>query len=183
MSATLTLLCYILGDDPHKIFSIDIAPTRSVSHLQKAIKEEKNITLKNVKPDALYLWKTSITVESNFKEDIANLKTQLSKDDSLSPVKLLSTVFPAIIDEHVHVIIECSSAIGEFFLVLPNFIGILSDFSDGNVVTVPTTDLGSKKRVLEVEHTIAKCQKFSEGEEQICLTPHLLISAESSSRP
>lgn len=40
MSTLLQLNCWVLGDDPNRIFPVEIAGTKTVGSLKKAIKDE-----------------------------------------------------------------------------------------------------------------------------------------------
>jgi hypothetical protein len=51
------LNCLVLGDDPNHVFPVEIAPTRTVGGLKKAIKGEKKHTFEHIDADALVLWK------------------------------------------------------------------------------------------------------------------------------
>jgi hypothetical protein len=59
MSNILKLNCWVLGDDPCHIFSVEIAVSKTVSTLKKAIKDEKKHTFDGIDPDLLDLWKVS----------------------------------------------------------------------------------------------------------------------------
>jgi hypothetical protein len=47
MPNTLALNCLVSGDDPDHIFTIEIANTKNVSALKKAIKAEKQLAFKH----------------------------------------------------------------------------------------------------------------------------------------
>ena len=63
MSGTLELFCWVQGDDYRQAFSLEIAGTKTVSALKKAIKEEKKVAFKHVDADTLKLWKVSASYE------------------------------------------------------------------------------------------------------------------------
>jgi hypothetical protein len=56
MRSNYKLNCLVLGDDPSHIFSVDIAPTESVSALKDLIKEKKKHAFRDVDADSLKLW-------------------------------------------------------------------------------------------------------------------------------
>jgi hypothetical protein len=70
----LELNCLVHGDDPHNIFPVKIASTESVGTLKKAIKEEKKVTLEHIDADALKLWKVSIPVDAEYKENVGEVE-------------------------------------------------------------------------------------------------------------
>ena len=53
----LSLFSYVLGDDPNKVFHVDIDSSKFIDHLKHAIKGEKSNAFKNVDADMLHLWK------------------------------------------------------------------------------------------------------------------------------
>jgi hypothetical protein len=57
---TVTLYCFVQGDDPDRIFSVRISmePTNTIVDMKKAICSEKK-SFKEVDYDALQLWKVS----------------------------------------------------------------------------------------------------------------------------
>ena len=63
MPNTLALNCLVSGDDPDHIFTIEIANTKNVSALKKAIKAEKQVAFQHVDADTLVLWKVSCPVD------------------------------------------------------------------------------------------------------------------------
>jgi hypothetical protein len=57
MSDMLNLNCWLLGDDPRRVFSVDIAKAKTVDALKKAIKKEKEPEFDDYVADRLDLWK------------------------------------------------------------------------------------------------------------------------------
>ncbi|KAG2339081.1 hypothetical protein BDR05DRAFT_951502, partial [Suillus weaverae] len=99
------LNCIVLGDDPGRIFEIKIAPTESVSALQKVIKEENKQQFDRVDAKNLKLWKVDLPVDDALKRTLESL--ELNKMESPSPVKKLQKVFSEIPeDEHLHIVIQ-----------------------------------------------------------------------------
>jgi Crinkler effector protein N-terminal domain len=101
----LQLNCLVLGDDHHCVFPVEIAPTKTVGALKKAIKEEKKHAFRNVDADILLIWEVSIPVDGNLKKNLNNLK--LADGRSLSPVDELLEVFSGeVTKKHVHIVIK-----------------------------------------------------------------------------
>jgi hypothetical protein len=59
MSNILELNCWVLGDDPRRVFSVEIVISKTVSALKKLIKDEKKHTFDGIDADLLDLWKVS----------------------------------------------------------------------------------------------------------------------------
>jgi hypothetical protein len=57
MSDMLNLNCWVLGDDPQRVFSVKIAKSETVGGLKKAIKKEKEPEFDDYAADRLDLWK------------------------------------------------------------------------------------------------------------------------------
>ncbi|KAG1860902.1 hypothetical protein F4604DRAFT_1957637 [Suillus subluteus] len=99
------LNCIVLGDDPRRVFEIKIAPTASVSALQKVIKDAKKQRLRHVAADCLDLWQVDLPYNETIKHSLSTLK--LDTEKSLSPVTKLQKVFSKIPeDEHLHIVIQ-----------------------------------------------------------------------------
>lgn len=58
MESNFELNCFILGDDPSRMFSVNILETDTVSHLKQVIKQMRN-AFRDVDADTLQLWKVS----------------------------------------------------------------------------------------------------------------------------
>jgi len=105
MSSTLSLLCYVLGDDPTNIFVVDIAPSKIVAHLRDAIKAKNSPKFNDVPANTLRLWKVSIAVDSSFKERIET--SNFVDEESLKPIEELSDIFPELPSrKHVHIVVK-----------------------------------------------------------------------------
>jgi hypothetical protein len=125
MSGTLDLNCLVLGHDASHIFPIEIAESKTVGTLRKAIKDEKRPAFDHVPADTLLLWKVSIPVNRNLTENLSKL--DFVDEGSLLPVKRLSGVFsdqPE--DEHLHIVVRVPPA-GEYELL--SFVITLHDCS------------------------------------------------------
>jgi hypothetical protein len=55
----ITLNCWVLSDDPDRVFSVDIDPKKSVDALKKAIKKEMKPAFDHIPANGLDLWKVS----------------------------------------------------------------------------------------------------------------------------
>jgi len=57
----LNLNCWVIGDDPKRVFSVEIAKTKTVAALKKAIKEDPSSKrdLNDIDAKYLDLWKVS----------------------------------------------------------------------------------------------------------------------------
>ena len=66
MSTTINLHCWVHGDDSGRIFSVEIAATKTVGVLEKAIKDKKQHGFGHV-DDTLVLWKVSILFDANLE--------------------------------------------------------------------------------------------------------------------
>ncbi|KAG1795979.1 uncharacterized protein HD556DRAFT_1526449 [Suillus plorans] len=101
-SGPLHLKCFMVGDDPRHVFEIEIAPTESVSGLQKVIKDAKMRRLDRVNADDLKLWKVKINLD-----DLHLLRTIGGESVELKPSTKLSTMFTDGVDDRcVHVIVQ-----------------------------------------------------------------------------
>ena len=60
MPRILELNCWVFGDDPNHVFSVEIEDTKTVSALKKAIKDEKEPTFDHIPADSLTLRKVII---------------------------------------------------------------------------------------------------------------------------
>ena len=121
MSHTLRLFCLILTDDLglSNPFPVDIAPTLTVGHLKKAIKEEKKNVLGSNDADQLILWKVSIPVDANLNDSLKNL--DLTNKEPLNPVDELSEVFPNPLErKHLHIVAQLPHA-GESCNLIPTY--------------------------------------------------------------
>ena len=56
---TLNLNCWVLGDDPRRIFPVEIASSEVVDGLKKAIEQEKKPKFDDYAADSLDLWRVS----------------------------------------------------------------------------------------------------------------------------
>jgi len=61
MSNTLELICWVLGDDPSRVFAVEIARSRVVSFLKEAIKDKTKCEFNDIDARSLRLWKVRNT--------------------------------------------------------------------------------------------------------------------------
>ena len=59
MSSILELNCWVLGDDPRRVFPLKIVCSETVGYLKKVIKDEKKPVFDDITADSLDLWKVS----------------------------------------------------------------------------------------------------------------------------
>ena len=59
MAGKISLNCWIVGLDKANRFSVDVPLSKTVDHLKKAIKKEKEPTLNHIAADQLKIWKVS----------------------------------------------------------------------------------------------------------------------------
>ncbi|KAG1851048.1 hypothetical protein DFJ58DRAFT_729029 [Suillus subalutaceus] len=98
----LKLNCIVLGDDPSHAFEIKIAPTESVSALQKAIKDAKKPHFDHVAADNLKLWKVKINLN-----DPHLLNAIGDEGVELKPLTELSKVFTDGVERGcIHVVVR-----------------------------------------------------------------------------
>ena len=81
----------MLNDDTSHIFPIEIAESKTVGALRKAIKDEKRHAFKHVDADTLVLWKVSVPVSRNLADNLS--KFDFVDEGSLLPMEELSEVF------------------------------------------------------------------------------------------
>jgi hypothetical protein len=60
MSDMLSLQCWVLGDDPQRVFPAEISKTKTVGSLKDVIKDKKKPQFDSIAADVLDLWKVRI---------------------------------------------------------------------------------------------------------------------------
>src|SRR6266550_5347518 len=105
-SKLLQLNCWVLGEDPNRIFPVMIERTASVGALKDAIKDEKRPAFDHIPADALVLWKVSVLARrEDLEEDVKKLN--LDNKHSLWPVVKLSLLFSdQPVDDHLHIVVK-----------------------------------------------------------------------------
>ena len=101
MANALALNCLVSGDDPDRIFTIEIAKTKNVGALKKAIKDENEHLFQHVDAKTLVLWKVSLPVDESLKENLINL----SGEKLSLPLDRLSKVFSNVDDTYLHILV------------------------------------------------------------------------------
>ncbi|KAI5982877.1 hypothetical protein EDD15DRAFT_2377107 [Pisolithus albus] len=101
--STLDLNCFILGDDPSKIFYVEILNTESVTALKTLIKKKLSPKLNHVAITDLTVWKVSLPADAITQElTAADVPVQ-----PLCSVTRLSSIFnEAPVDEYVHILVQ-----------------------------------------------------------------------------
>ena len=64
----LKLNCLILGNDPSRIFTVEISDTENVSILKKEIRGENQDAFKDFDTKRLVLWKVSLPINRQFQQ-------------------------------------------------------------------------------------------------------------------
>jgi hypothetical protein len=101
--AMLSLNCLVLGDDPEKMFTVEILKTKNATILKDFIKEKKDPHLNHIAASDLNLWMVDLSLDELGEEPVhVNLDTYTK----LSPPRLpLSSFFKGTVDaERLHVI-------------------------------------------------------------------------------
>jgi hypothetical protein len=86
----LTLNCIVQGDQLTEVFTVEIPSTKNVDVLKDFIKDKKKHAFEQVDANTLRLWKVSIPVDTDFKDNVK--KVELKDEEVLLPVDRLSTV-------------------------------------------------------------------------------------------
>ena len=92
LSQLFSLNCFVVGDDPDRMFTVKIPKTENVSILKDLIKEKKAPHLNHVAASDLDLWKVDVPIDDlptkNFLPDGPKLRSR----------ELLLDVFPSELD-------------------------------------------------------------------------------------
>jgi len=105
MSIILNLNCWVLGDGATRIFQVCIGTGSSVYVLKEMIKEKKKPELDHLATDSLDLWKVTIPIDGNLKQNLRNVN--LINEESLFPILELSEVFTDPPPRsHLHVVVR-----------------------------------------------------------------------------
>src|SRR3954453_5142779 len=99
----ITLFCLVKGNTTANAFEVDIEKDKSISHLKKVIKAEKQNDFAGVDADKLRLWK--VTIPGDQDDLLSNLT--LNDGDELLATKKISKYFPdSPPEEHIHVLVS-----------------------------------------------------------------------------
>ena len=104
----LSLNCFVLGDDPKRMFTVKIDKTENVSILKKLIKEEKASRLKHVDASDLDLW--SVSVPTDDSAEVERLKKHINNLEPLKPLLPLSVMFPCVEKSHLHILVQAPTS-------------------------------------------------------------------------
>ncbi|KAG1893776.1 uncharacterized protein F5891DRAFT_962503 [Suillus fuscotomentosus] len=106
----LKLNCIVLGDNPRRIFPVDIEQTEIVGDLKEVIKDKKRPEFDHVATDRLELWKVDLPIDEMIEHNLNNLTLDPTK--SLSPVDEIVEIFPnAPPRKYLHIIVQCPPAV------------------------------------------------------------------------
>ncbi|KAI5987100.1 hypothetical protein EDD15DRAFT_2174253 [Pisolithus albus] len=117
----LSLNCWVLDDALGHRFVVDIAGTQKVSHLKKAIKDEKSPHFDNIPADQLDIYRTAERAanwdddddEEGLLEALAN-----GRHSKLQPGRALSKYFSwPVADGGIHILVKPPSTC-ELFVAL-----------------------------------------------------------------
>ncbi|KAF8233636.1 hypothetical protein L208DRAFT_878891 [Tricholoma matsutake] len=107
MSTIISLNCCVFGDDPSRVFSVDIDKNKKVSVLREVIKAEKKPAFDSITADRLDLWNANNIPTDGDKRDFqTKLNWIVANEDSLRGAKKLSSVFGSLEEETLHVIVK-----------------------------------------------------------------------------
>ena len=103
--STLSINCFLLGDDSSKVFTVKILETENVSILKRLIKEVHPHRLGRVGAPGLVAWKPMMSLP------VDTITPELTVDDveaqKLDPLNKISSIFSkALVDEHVHILVQ-----------------------------------------------------------------------------
>jgi hypothetical protein len=106
MSLPLQLNCVVHGDDPSRVFPVQIAGTESVGTLKEVIKDKKKQAFADVHADALDIYKVSFPVDALLDAKLKRFRPEDEGDHLLSNTVIrLKEVFDDSIDRHLHAIV------------------------------------------------------------------------------
>jgi hypothetical protein len=62
MSNILELNCWVLGDDPHSVFPVEVASSKTVGYMREAILPKMENSCSDLVAKSLVLWKVSCPI-------------------------------------------------------------------------------------------------------------------------
>ena len=101
---SLSLFCYVRGDDGGKHFKVDIDKAKTVSDLREVIKDKKKPRFDDIPADSLFLWNVSVPINRDLENGVEALN--LLENDALSAGRILSDIFPDLGKNCIHVVID-----------------------------------------------------------------------------
>ena len=115
----ITLNCIVRGDLPtiQRAFTVKISLNETIDYLRRMIKKTLTPCFDHIVANHLILWKVDIPLDM-LNNRFAHLKSDINFDimnilggDMLLPTRKIGKVFTdEPIEEHVHVIVDCSAA-------------------------------------------------------------------------
>src|SRR5437764_643483 len=100
---SITLFCLVKGNTTANAFEVDIEKDKSISHLKKVIKAEKQNDFAGVDADRLKLWK--VTIPGDHDDQLRNLILQ--DGDELLAINDIGDYWPTSPPKkHIHVIVK-----------------------------------------------------------------------------
>jgi len=106
---SLSLNCFILGDNPDRTFTVEIPKNKNVSILKDLIKEKNPSSLGNVDVKNIDLWQVSFPIDDLPSKNPPTVGPKLRSE------KLLSDAFPSDLDTNrIHVVVRVPGQGGYF---------------------------------------------------------------------
>ena len=99
---SLSLNCLVVGDNPDRIFTVEIPKNKNVSILKDLIKEKNPSSLGNVDVKNIDLWQVSFPID-DLETELGNINLA-RYPKLLPPSKKLTTFFTDAADDCLHVI-------------------------------------------------------------------------------
>ena len=101
---SLSFNCLVVGDDPDRMFTVEIPKNKNVSIFKNLIKEKKAPHLDHNPASDLDLWQVSVPID-DLEAQLRNIN--LAGYPKLSPPsKKLTTFFTNVVDDCLHVIVK-----------------------------------------------------------------------------
>ena len=119
----LSLNCFLLGDEPDRMFTVKIPKTENVSILKDLIKEKKAPHLDHIAASDLDLWQVSlprdVLTPAKYGENLKDDVKALGLGQSLDSMETLSNIpWSDLGEKKVHVIIGRLRQSGELQLAM-----------------------------------------------------------------
>ena len=112
MSLPLELDCLVLGNNPSRVFPVEIAATKSVGSLRELIKDKKKFAFDHVPAHtpSPNIFKVSFPMDDDLDTVLKRFRPEHDPDNGVhylsSPTKRLKEVFEDRVDKHIHVIVQ-----------------------------------------------------------------------------
>ena len=100
MSESLSLNCFVFGDEPDRVFTVRINKNKNVRILKDLIMEEKASHLNHVDASDLVLWKVDLSID-DLKAGLADFEL----DPQSTPLKSL-LMFEDVRHQDIHVLVK-----------------------------------------------------------------------------